>query len=104
MIKVCHVTSIHSRYDGRIFSKECISLAENSYNVSLVVNDQQSDEIIDNVHIYSIKDRAHSSRVGRLLSLNRIEKKALAIDAEIYHLHDPELLLIAKKLKKGEKK
>ena len=42
MISVCHVTTVHSRYDVRIFEKECISLAELGYNVTLIVNDQEA--------------------------------------------------------------
>ena len=35
-MKVCHVTSVHALTDGRIFEKECCSLARLGYEVFLV--------------------------------------------------------------------
>lgn len=102
-VKVCHITSAHARYDGRIFQKECISLNKNGYDVSLIVNDDIVNETVKGVKIYSV-NRAYSGRIKRVLALKDFFRYALHIDADIYHLHDPELLLIAKKLKKKRKK
>lgn len=102
-IKVCHVTSAHKRYDVRIFQKECISLSENGYDVTLIVNDEHATEELFGTTICSVK-RKYSSRLQRILAIKSIFKMATDIDADIYHLHDPELLLIAKKLKKLGKK
>lgn len=104
MVKVCHVTSVHNRYDVRIFHKECKSLAKNGYDVTFLVNDELEDEIVDDVKIISTKE-VYPARIERLIKgVRNIIKKALEVDADIYHLHDPELLLIAKKLKKNGKK
>ena len=44
------------------------------------------------------------SRMARmLLTTKRIYKKSLEQDADIYHLHDPELLPYALKLKRKSK-
>ncbi|WP_204723345.1 glycosyltransferase [Fastidiosibacter lacustris] len=102
MIKVAHLTSVHSRYDVRVFLKECVSLAK-KYNVSLVVADSKGDEVKNAVNIYDV-GKLHG-RVNRIFkTTKKVLKKALELDADIYHLHDPELLLIAKKLKKAGKK
>lgn len=105
MKKVCHITTVHSnRYDVRIFQKECASLAEAGYDVTLIVNDELPDEVRNGVKITSIAVSCRN-RVERLIKASRIAyKKALELNADIYHIHDPELLRIAVKLKKQGKK
>ncbi len=46
MVKVCHVTSVHKRYDDCIFHKECKSLAQYGYDVILLEKDNEIDEIV----------------------------------------------------------
>lgn len=100
MKKICHLTSAHKRYDVRIFKKECRSLANNGYEVTLIVNDNNEDEIIDNVKIISTKF-VPKSRIDRMLkSGNKLFEKAVQVDADIYHFHDPELLPVGNKLKR----
>lgn len=102
--KVCHMTSAHKRYDVRIFEKECSSLAKNGYDVSLIVNDDIDDEIINNVKIVSTKFKPKNRFERFIKSKKNILSKALEIDAEIYHLHDPDLIQVGNKLKKLDKK
>lgn len=104
MVKVCHITSVHDRYDTRIFIKECKSLAKNGYDVTLLVNDGMESEIIEDVKICSIENPYRGRKERIIKGRKEILKKALEINADIYHLHDPELLLIANKLKKHSKK
>lgn len=102
MTKVCHVTSVHPKEDVRIFRKECISLAKAGYDVSLVQQGQSYEK--DGVHLIGFGAIA-SSRIKRILQTSRrAYKKALEVDADIYHLHDPELLSYALKLKRKGKK
>ena len=101
--KVCHITSAHPDGDVRIFHKECVSLAEEGYDVSLVIPNTES-RIENGVKIVSFIYKP-SSRLSRFTkSVNLAYKKALELDADIYHLHDPELLRIAVKLKNKGKK
>jgi glycosyltransferase involved in cell wall biosynthesis len=104
MIKITHLTSVHPRYDTRIFIKECSSLAKiENYKVSLVVADGLGDEEKSGVAIYDI-----GKLEGRLNRIFKISKKvlvkAIELDSDIYHLHDPELMLIGLRLKKLGKK
>ncbi len=102
-MKVVHLTSVHTRTDTRIFLKQCVSLAANGYQVSLVVADGKGDEIRSGVQIVD----AGGSR-GRLDRMRhapgRVLTRGLLLDADIYHLHDPELIPIGLKLKKRGKR
>jgi len=94
---------VHTRYDVRIFVKECTSLAAAGYEVSLIVNDGQKNEIKNGVNIISTQYIAQN-RIDRILNSTReIYKKAIEVNADLYHFHDPELLLIASKLKRKGK-
>ena len=103
-MNICHVTSAHDRYDDRIFLKECKSLREAGLKVNLIVHDELENEKKEGVDIYST-GKKYCSRWKRIFEGNKsILNTAMSISADIYHLHDPELLLIAKRLKKEGKK
>lgn len=103
-MKICHVTSVHNRYDGRIFEKECTSLANKGYDVTLLCVDDKSDEVKNNVKIIHI-DKKFKNKFDRILNSSKVLlKKACEIDADVYHLHDPELIILGKKLQKKGKK
>jgi glycosyltransferase involved in cell wall biosynthesis len=97
--KIAHLTSVHSRYDTRIFLKECTSLATHGFIVSLIVADSKGDEQKHGVAIYDVG--ASKGRLDRIRNApGRVLSKALELNADIYHLHDPELIPIGLKLKK----
>lgn len=101
-MKVAHLTSAHPRYDIRIFRKECRTLVEHGYDVSLIVADGKGNELVDGVSI--VDAGLLQGRLNRIFHTTRyVYKKALDINADIYHLHDPELLPIGLKLKKQGK-
>lgn len=103
MYRVCHFTSVHTAKDGRIFHKECRSLAKAGYEVYLVAPNAQ-DEEVDGVHIVGVEVKS-TGRLGRILRTGKaVYKKALALNADIYHFHDPELLRFALRLKRKGKK
>ena len=86
--KVCHITSAHPDGDVRIFHKECVSLAEEGYDVSLVIPNTES-RIENGVNIVSFIYKP-TSRLSRFTkSVNLAYKKALELDADIYHLTRP---------------
>jgi glycosyltransferase involved in cell wall biosynthesis len=102
-VKVCHFTSAHPRNDIRIFIKECRSLAAAGYDVSLVVADGKGDELNSGVRI--LDAGKSSGRISRMtITVWRVYKRALAINADIYHFHDPELIFVAWLLKIKNKK
>jgi len=103
MIRVAHLTSVHSRTDTRIFIKQCRSLVTHGYNVYLVVADNEGNEVKD--HVAIIDAGRLPGRLNRMLkTVQRVFEKAVALDVSIYHLHDPELIPIGLKLKRLGKK
>ncbi len=99
---VVHITSAHPRFDTRIFIKQCQSLTQR-YTVSLMVADGLGDAEAAGVNIVDV-----GRFQGRMQRMRHAPKalyaKAISLDADVYHLHDPELLPIALKLKKTGKK
>jgi len=101
--KICHITSIHRRYDVRIFRKQCQSLYKAGYDVSLVVADGKGDEIKDGIKIYDAGK--FEGRFNRMVNAAKsVGKRALELDCEVYHFHDPELIFAGLKIKKAGKK
>jgi glycosyltransferase involved in cell wall biosynthesis len=100
MNKIAHLTSAHDRYDTRIFLKMCTSLAANTYSVSLVVADGKSDEIKHGVNIYDVGAKTGGRLARMTKTVSKVFSKAKSLNADIYHLHDPELIPIGLKLKK----
>jgi len=82
----------------------CSSLAICGYQVSLIVADGKGDEHVAGVDIIDVGERS-GYRLSRMTkTVGRVFEKARLLDADIYHLHDPELMLIALRLKKMGKK
>ncbi len=104
LIKITHLTSAHPRYDTRIFIKECSSLAKvENYKVSLIVADGLGDEEKNEVHIVDVGKL--QGRINRIFKTTKnVLLKAIELDSDIYHLHDPELIPVGLKLKKLGKK
>lgn len=100
--RAAHLTSAHARYDTRIFLKMCRSLAATGLDVVLVVADGKGDETRDSVRI--IDAGASRGRLDRMAgATRRVFKAAVALDADIYHIHDPELLPAGISLKRRGK-
>ena len=101
-ISICHLTSVHKDGDVRIFHKECLSLVEAGYRVSLIIPNTYT-RIEKDVKIISF-EAPKGNRLTRMTkTVNIVYKMAIEVNADIYHFHDPELLRIAKKLKKKGK-
>ncbi|MBN1943215.1 MAG: glycosyltransferase family 4 protein [Phycisphaerae bacterium] len=96
-VRACHITTVHPTFDVRIFFKECRSLAEAGFDVHLVAC-HDHDEVVDGVKIHALPKPPN--RIARLLLWPiRAFFKAVRVGADIYHLHDPELVPLAVLLK-----
>lgn len=91
-MKILHISTVHRRYDTRIFLKQCKSLTGDVNHISLYVCDGLGKEKKDNVNII---DGGNNSG-GRIWSMIMKPLKALSYSVknkfDIYHFHDPELL------------
>lgn len=102
-MKICHLTSVHHRNDTRIFIKEIPALVHSGYEVIAVVADGKGYEKRQGFEIFDAG--AESSRLRRIyISARNVYRKAIEINADVYHFHDPELIPAGKKLlRKGKK-
>ena len=99
-LKVVHLSSVHPRNDIRIFEKECVSLVNNGFNVTLLVADGLGESVYQGVRVIYVGKPI--TRIHRMIyTVINIKRTALRLGADIYHLHDPELLLIVKYLKRN---
>ena len=102
-MKICHFSSLHNRYDTRIFVKQCCSLVAKKYNVFLIVADGKGNEAKNGVTIIDVGMKG--SFLHRIRTVNnKIFRAALALDADYYFYHDPELCVQAILLIKRGKK
>lgn len=102
-LRIAHLTSVHARGETRIFLKQCSSLAAAGHDVTLIVADGLGDEERNNVRILDVGKPA--SRMNRMVRVTRrMLRRAIDVDADVYHFHDPELLPSGLALKRRGKK
>lgn len=97
MPHIVHLTTVHLPFDTRIFQKECRTLAQSGYKVSLIATHPKI-ETVDGVEIVPLpRFRSRGFRI--LLSPWAAFRVARQLQADLYHFHDPELLLTGVLLK-----
>jgi len=98
------MTTVHHPYDTRIYHKECVSLKEAGYDVSLIAPVEKNEDLkqskVDIIPIAKYKNRWKRMVLGPI----RAYKIAKKLKADIYHFHDPELLAVGWLLKKKSNK
>jgi glycosyltransferase involved in cell wall biosynthesis len=87
---VCHISTVHTARDVRVYYRECCSLAAAGFKVYLVIGAQKA-ETHNGVTVVPIAKAGN--RIWRALVMPWVAmSKALQTKADIYHYHDPELL------------
>lgn len=96
--KVVHITTVHAPDDVRIFHKQAATLAAHGYEVTLLCARASTVSIQKGVRILPLP-----SAPGRMRRMTRTVfaayRRALDLDADLYHFHDPELLPVGIALK-----
>ena len=95
--KICMLTSTHSALDIRIFYKEAKTLSKKGNDV-VIIAQHHKKEIVNGINIIPLP--LPKNRFERMTKIAwKIFKLALKEKADIYHFHDPELILIGLILK-----
>jgi glycosyltransferase involved in cell wall biosynthesis len=95
--KVAILSSVHAALDNRVFYREARTLARAGYEVTLLaVHDR--DEVKDGVRIRALP---RASRSRRPLLWRALVHMAVETHADVFHFHDPELLLATPVLRRA---
>ena len=94
-MRVVHLTSLHAPDDVRIFVKECRTLAAAGHEVHLVAP-AAALELRDGVRLHPLTGAVAEPGVRKLAGrLSAAWRSARALRADVYHLHEPELIPLA---------
>jgi glycosyltransferase involved in cell wall biosynthesis len=91
-VRVCQITTASRPFDTRVFSRECRTLAQRGYDVALIIEHDRA-ETVDGVRIVPLR-RAANRPVRVFLRTWTALRLAVRQKADIYHVHDPELILV----------
>ena len=95
--RVCILTTVHPPFDTRIFHKQAKTLARAGYDVTLIAK-HKFDETVDGIKIIALP--FPRNRLVRMFGHTwKTLRVALLQRADVYHIHDPELLPIGGLLK-----
>jgi glycosyltransferase involved in cell wall biosynthesis len=91
---VVHVTTVHPRYDTRIFKKELAAVAKAGFRAELIVADSIGSERKEGIDVIDVGGTR--GRLARMLVLPfRAFRVIRRRRPALVHFHDPELLPIA---------
>ena len=90
--RVVHMTTVHHPYDPRIYHKQCKSLENAGFDVTLIARrdpkENDGDKTINHILLKTYKSRLKRMIFGTYDAY----KKAKSMNADIVTFHDPELL------------
>jgi glycosyltransferase involved in cell wall biosynthesis len=95
MHKVCILSSVHDALDNRVFYREARSLKKAEYEVTIIAIHPVT-EVREGIKIIGLPK---VPRWQRPMIWGNLFQLAIAESADIYHFHDPELLLITPMLR-----
>src|SRR5690606_28316723 len=87
---VVHVSSVHAWSDNRVHYRECVTLADAGYRVTLVAVSSTTEAPRTTVNLVELPRMKRMRRV--VLGSPRAVAAGLRTKAPVVHLHDPELV------------
>lgn len=99
---ICIMTSVHPHDDVRIYHKQAKSLRQAGFDVTIICTDFEG---VDDVGIKFVKLDIPKKRMSRIMKASNIfYNKAVELNCDYYHFHDPELIKAGLKLSKKGKR
>lgn len=99
-LRICMLASGHDPLDSRIFYKEVLSLKKVYDDITIIAPFTKIYDQVDGVNIIGIYSRKNSSIKERIKALEDLYQRALEVNANVYHCHEPDSLYIGYKMKK----
>ena len=90
-MKICHVCNGHTVDDGRVFHRACTTLAKAGYEVHLLAQGNGTTTYEEKGVIIHPLPRS-ISRWDRYTRVAQIAQIAAKLKANLYHVHEPDLL------------
>ncbi len=97
-MKICMLTSGHHPLDARIFYKEAISLHKVYPKVTIIAPYRQKEAVRSGIRILGLTARRHWW--NRYKPLVQMYRRALAAEADVYHCHEADSLLVGYLIKR----
>jgi len=101
-MRIVMLASTHPPTDARIFSKETATLVEAGHRVTILTMANGEFEASPGVE-FELMPRP-KNRFVRVLKGRELARRALELDADIYIIHDPEILYVGRWLARRGKK
>ena len=95
---IVFITSGHSPFSSRLFSKELKSLQKKYPNLTIIAPFEEAKNFVDGIRIIGIKK--YRSRYNRWSLLFSLYRHTASLRPQIVHCHEPDSLLVAYLLKK----
>lgn len=91
-LRVVHLTTVHHPRDPRIFHKQLATLRDAGYDVHFVVPHERSETVED---LSMVALPQVEGRYQRVTLQGPAYRAARKLHADLYHIHDPELIPLA---------
>ena len=92
-MRIVHLTTLHAPFDIRIFVKEARTAAAVGHEVHIVA--QGADGERDGVRFHDLSASTEPGRGHLAARLRAARRAARELRADVYHLHEPELIPLA---------
>jgi glycosyltransferase involved in cell wall biosynthesis len=101
--RVCHITTVHPVDDHRILHKECVSLRDAGYDVTLIAPHERN-AVVEGIPVVGLRAAARNRLERTVRRPQAAYAAAVAVDADLYHFHDPDFLPFAVRLARAGKR